>query len=97
LIQTHPNPLSANADPLDESSTFGGNPTTIDFALPNSAFVTLRVYDVLGRQVCELLNEKLGPGNYRTRWDARGFPSGVYFYRLTAGDFVQTKKLILLR
>jgi hypothetical protein len=65
--------------------------------LPNSAFVTLRVYDLLGRQVGELVNEKLAPGSYRTQWNASGLAGGVYFYRLTAGEFVETKKLILLR
>jgi len=83
LVQNYPNPFNPS--------------TTIEFALPKSAFVTLRVYDLLGRQVGELVNEKLGPGNYRTQWDASGFASGVYFYRLTAGDFVQTRKLLLLK
>jgi hypothetical protein len=70
--------------------------TTIGFALPKSAFVTLRVYDLLGRLVGELVNEKLGPGTYKTQWDARGLASGVYFYRLTAGEYVETKRLLLL-
>jgi len=83
LGQNYPNPFNPS--------------TTIEFALPKSAFVTLRVYDLLGRQVGELVNEKPGPGNYKTQWDARGLASGVYFYRLTAGDFVETKKLLLLR
>ena len=98
--------------PLPEDYILGNsypnpfNPsTTIEFALSKSAFVTLRVYDLLGRKVGELVNEKLAPGNYTTHWDARGLASGVYFYRLQAGEpsagsgqsFVETKKLILLR
>jgi ligand-binding sensor domain-containing protein len=83
LYQNYPNPFNPS--------------TTIEFALPKSAFVTLRVYDLLGRQVGELVNEKLGPGTYKTQWNARlrpsdfggqaqGLASGVYFYRLTTGD-----------
>jgi photosystem II stability/assembly factor-like uncharacterized protein len=91
LMQNYPNPFNPS--------------TTIEFALPKSAYVTLRVYDVLGRQIAELVNERLEPGTYNTPWDARGLASGVYFYRLSAGDpsassgqsFVQTKKLLLLR
>lgn len=83
LRQNYPNPFNPS--------------TTIEFALPKSAFVTLRVYDVLGRQVGELVNAKLGAGNYKTQWDARGLATGVYFYRLTAGEFVETKKLLFLK
>ena len=83
LSQNYPNPFNPS--------------TTIEFALPKSSFVTLRVYDLLGRQVGELVNEKLSPGTYKTQWSARGLASGVYFYRLTAGEYVETKKLLLLR
>jgi hypothetical protein len=71
--------------------------TTIEFALPKSAFVTLRVYDLLGKRVEELVNEKLEPGAYKTQWEAKGLASGVYFYRLQAGEFAETKALLLLR
>ena len=91
LAQNYPNPFNPS--------------TTIELALPKSAFVTLRVYDLLGRQVGEQVNEKLSPGMYKTQWDARGLPSGVYFYRLSAGDpsassgqsFAETKRLILVK
>jgi hypothetical protein len=83
LEQNYPNPFNPS--------------TTIEFVLPKSAFVTLRVYDLLGRQVGELVNEKLGPSTHKTQWDASGLASGVYFYRLQAGDFVETKKLLLVR
>jgi photosystem II stability/assembly factor-like uncharacterized protein len=83
LHQNYPNPFNPT--------------TTIEFALPRFAFVTLRVYDLLGRQVGELVNEKLTAGTYKTQWDARGVASGVYLYRLMVGDFLETKKLLLLR
>jgi hypothetical protein len=59
--------------------------------------VTLKIYDVLGREVAILVNEEKAPGNYEVKWDASGFPSGIYFYRLAAGSFTETKKMILLR
>jgi surface antigen len=83
LSQNYPNPFNPS--------------TTIEFALPKSAYVTLRVYDLLGRQVGELVNEKLGSGTYTRQWEARDLASGVYFYRLTTGSFVQARKLLLLR
>jgi hypothetical protein len=83
LYQNYPNPF---------------NPTSvIRYDLPKSSFVTLRVYDVLGREVGTLVNERQEPGVHQVNWQASGFASGVYFYRLRAGSFVQTKKLILLR
>jgi hypothetical protein len=63
----------------------------------SSAHVTLKVYDVLGREVVTLVNETKQPGNYEVKFDGASLPSGVYFYKLTAGDFVQTKKMILVR
>jgi glucuronoarabinoxylan endo-1,4-beta-xylanase len=74
------------------------NPTTtITFQIPNSSYVTLNVYDVLGREVRRLVNEELTAGAYKTTFDATGLASGVYVYTLHAGDVVQTKKLVLLR
>ena len=55
------------------------------------------VYDILGREVATLVNEKKAPGDYEVRFDATGLASGVYFYRLQTGSFVETKKLLLLR
>lgn len=83
LHQNYPNPFNPN--------------TTIKFALPKAGHVTLRVYDLLGQQVVTLLDEPLGPGTYEKIFSAEGLASGVYFYRLSAGGFVQTKKLLLLR
>jgi hypothetical protein len=83
LYQNYPNPFNPS--------------TTIEFALPKSSYVTLRVYDLLGRQMSQLVNQNLSPGTYTRQWDAHDLASGVYFYRLSAGDFIETKKLILLR
>lgn len=86
LLQNYPNPF---------------NPSTkIAFIIPvgtGHAPSVLKVYDVLGREVATLVNEVKGPGSYEVTWDATGVASGVYFYRLEAGNFVQTKKLVLLR
>jgi hypothetical protein len=71
--------------------------TTIEFALPKSAFVTLKVYNLLGEEVATLVAEQRSAGIHKLNWDARGLASGVYLYRMEAGDFVQVKKLILMR
>jgi spore coat protein H len=83
LLQNYPNPF---------------NPSThFQFAIANVQLVTLRIYDILGREVVTLLNEMKQPGMYKVNWDASEFSSGVYFYRLQAGTFVETKKLMLLK
>ena len=83
LGQNYPNPFN----PL----------TIINYQLPIDNWVTLRVYDVLGREVATLVNEKLKSGEYEISFDGRNFASGIYFYRLQAGTFVQTKKLMLVK
>jgi Leucine-rich repeat (LRR) protein len=83
LSQNYPNPF---------------NPTTrISFQLPRSVFVTLKVYDILGREVSTLVNENEAAGYYNLWFDASRFASGVYFYRLTAGTFNQTKKMLVVK
>jgi photosystem II stability/assembly factor-like uncharacterized protein len=83
LYQNYPNPF---------------NPTTvIKYHLPVATDVKLLVYDILGRKVAVLVNERKNPGRYEATFDARGLSSGVYFYRLEAGSYVQTRKLVLLR
>jgi hypothetical protein len=83
LWQNYPNPF---------------NPSTIiSYALPKQSNVSLEVYDVLGRLVLTLIRQTQPPGEYRFRLDASGLASGVYFYRMVAGSFVDTKKLLLLR
>jgi hypothetical protein len=59
--------------------------------------VTLKVYNILGKQVATLVNEQQRPGNYEVKWDAAGLATGVYFYTLRAGNFTDTKKLIVLK
>jgi hypothetical protein len=82
------------------------NPTTnIEFSLPHASDVSVKVYNTLGEEVANLVSEHLAPGTYKTVWNARqtnggqasGCASGVYFYRIVAGSFVETKKLLLIR
>ncbi|MCC7158244.1 MAG: zinc-dependent metalloprotease [Ignavibacteria bacterium] len=74
------------------------NPTTnIKFGLPKATFVKLTVFDILGREVSVLVNEKLDAGEFSAGWNAAAFPSGVYFYRIEAGEFVKTAKMILVK
>jgi hypothetical protein len=83
LSQNYPNPF---------------NPTTIiQFTIVNRQLTIVKVYDVLGREVSTLVNEVKGPGTYTVQFDASNLASGVYFYRLQAGDFTQTKRLLLLK
>jgi hypothetical protein len=81
LYQNYPNPF---------------NPTTeIKYATSEAGHVTLKVFDLLGRGVASLVNTKAERGEHKVRVDAAGLSSGVYFYRLTAGNFVATRKLLL--
>jgi spore coat protein H len=74
------------------------NPTTgVNYELPVTSDVRLVVYDILGREVAVLVNEKQGPGRYEVRFGASGLASGVYLYRLTAGGSIQTRKMLLVR
>jgi CubicO group peptidase (beta-lactamase class C family) len=83
LRQNYPNPFNPS--------------TTIEFALPKSSFVTLKIYNLLGEEVATLVSEKLPTGKHQRVWEAKGLASGVYLYRIEAGEFKQTQKLILLR
>jgi endoglucanase len=83
---------------LDQNFPNPFNPSTvIPFGLPSRAFVSLKVFDVIGREVSTIVSEELTSGSYARQWNAVGFPSGVYFCRLQAGMFTETKKLLLLR
>ena len=83
LKQNYPNPF---------------NPvTTINYSIPSNGNVELKIYDILGREVATLVNETKAPGNYEVNFNAANLASGVYFYQLRAGDFIQTKKMILLK
>ncbi|NNG26515.1 MAG: T9SS type A sorting domain-containing protein [Ignavibacteriaceae bacterium] len=83
IKQNYPNPFNPN--------------TTIKYQIPELNFVTLKVYDVLGNEIATLVNEEISIGIYEITFDASNLPSGIYFYRLQAGDFIQTKKMILMK
>jgi len=83
LSQNYPNPF---------------NPvTTIKFSIPKEVQVNLSVFNILGERVKELKNEVMKPGYYVIEFNATGIAAGVYFYRIKAGDFIQMKKMILLK
>jgi len=71
--------------------------TTITFTLPEKSFVTLEIFDSLGGEVSKLIAKEMLPGTYSREWNAEGLPSGAYFYRLQAGLYTETEKLVLLR
>lgn len=83
LYQNSPNPFNAS--------------TTIQFALPRAGYTTLRVFSVLGEEIATLVSDEQDAGTYSLSWFSKGVSSGVYFYRLTSEDFVDTKKLLLLK
>ncbi|HEY3250843.1 MAG TPA: T9SS type A sorting domain-containing protein, partial [Ignavibacteria bacterium] len=88
LYQNYPNPF---------------NPSTkIRFSIPPSEGVTgrivrLDIYNILGKEIDALVNEELNPGTYEVEWNAANYPSGVYYYKLTAGDYSDTKNMILVK
>lgn len=75
------------------------NPTTtIEFSIPRTEFVTLKIFNILGQEVANLVSDRLTAGNYKYTWDARHLASGVYYYQLkTENDHIQSKKLVLLK
>jgi hypothetical protein len=83
LSQNFPNPFNST--------------TVVSYELPVASNVRISVFDMLGRMVAELVNERKTPGRYQVRFDGSGLASGVYLYRIQAGSFVQTKRLLLLR
>ena len=83
ISQNYPNPF---------------NPaTTINYQIPKSNFVILKIYDLLGREVRTLVNEEQPTGEYTVTFNAGSLASGLYFYTLRAGNFTQTKKMMLLK
>ncbi len=83
LSQNYPNPFNPS--------------TTIEYRLPRNSFVTLKLYDVLGREVATLVNEEMNAGMHKATWNAAHVSSGIYFARMTAGQFSSTKKLLLTK
>jgi len=74
------------------------NPTTIiKFAIPTSGLVTLKVYNVLGKEVATLVNEVKVAGEYSADFNASNLTTGVYFYKLTSGNFSEVKKMMLVK
>lgn len=71
--------------------------TTISYSVPRFQLVTLKIYDILGREISTLVNEFKPPGNYKVQFDGRNLSSSVYYYQMIAGKYVETKKLILLK
>jgi len=71
--------------------------TIINYSIPNQNFVTLKVFDVLGREITTLINKEQSQGNYEVEFYATQFSSGVYYYQLRVGNFIQSKKMLLLK
>lgn len=83
LYQNYPNPF---------------NPVTkIKFSIPKSEFVTIRIYDALGREIAILVNDRVIAGVYSVDWNAAAYPSGIYFYSIQSGDFIQTRKMVMVK
>jgi hypothetical protein len=83
LNQNYPNPFNAT--------------TTIKYAIPKDGFVTLKIYDILGREVMQLVSENKKAGFYSDSFNGTNFASGMYFYRIQSGSFFQTKKMVLIK
>ena len=83
LKQNYPNPFNPT--------------TTIEFSIPKTEYVTLKIYNLLGQEVSELVAKRLIPGKYNYTWDASKLASGVYIYRITAGNFETSKKMLLMK
>lgn len=83
LFQNYPNPFNPS--------------TTIKFALPKNGLVKIRVYDMLGKEVSNLVNEEVKAGTYEVKFDGAGLSSGMYFYRIETPDFTEVKKMMLIK
>ncbi len=83
LYQNYPNPFN----PI----------TTISYDVAETGFVSLKIYDVVGREVAILVDGKLAAGSYAATWNARGLPSGIYLCRMDAGSFTKVRKLLLVK
>ncbi|MFO7525912.1 MAG: PQQ-dependent sugar dehydrogenase [Ignavibacteriaceae bacterium] len=83
LLQNYPNPFNPS--------------TTISWQSPVDSWQTLKIYDLLGREIATLVDEEKPAGTYEINFDASGLPSGIYFYKIQLGNFIETKKMILIR
>jgi hypothetical protein len=83
LEQNYPNPFNPG--------------TKINYSIPKAGLITLKVYDMLGKEVSTLVNENKNAGNYTIVFNGGNLSSGIYFYKLSSGDFTQTKKMLLIK
>jgi hypothetical protein len=83
LYENYPNPFNPT--------------TTISFSLPSRSFVSLKIFDLLGREVATVISEEMSAGRFSKQWNAAKFSSGIYFCRLTAGGSTQVKKMLLVK
>jgi hypothetical protein len=83
LYQNFPNPFNPS--------------TTIEFSISKTEFVTLKIYNLLGQEVALLVSDKLNVGRYRYEWDAGSLANGIYLYRIQSGDFIEVKKMVLMK
>ena len=83
LSQNYPNPFNTE--------------TNISFSLPSRTFVSLKIFDYMGKEVASLVSEELSAGNHLCKWNAIGMSSGIYFYHMQAGSFTETKTLVFLK
>jgi hypothetical protein len=83
LFQNYPNPFNPN--------------TIIRFQIKDSRFVTLKIYDVIGKEVASLVNDNMKAGTFEVNWNGENYSSGVYFYKLIAGNFSEVKRMVLIK
>lgn len=103
-IGSTPTGIQGNINEVPKSNTLDQNypnpfnpVTKLKFGITDLRFVSLKVYDILGNEIETLVNEKLNAGSYEIEFDGSNFPSGVYFYKLQAGEFVETKRMTLIK
>lgn len=102
-INSEKNNISSSADFPKEFSLAQNFPnpfnpvTKISFEIPASGFVNLKIYDITGREISSLVNENLNAGTYNVQFDGAGYASGVYFYKITAGNFSEIRKMFLIK
>jgi len=97
LSQNYPNPFNPNTKIKFTVPTSPLNPSPYQGEGQRERLITLKVYDILGNEIATLVNEEKPAGEYEVEFSAKGLPSGIYFYQLRAGNFVETKKMVLLR
>jgi len=83
LNQNYPNPFNPE--------------TVIEFSIPGASQVTMKIYNIQGQEVDKIVNEHMNAGTFQVKWDAVQFPAGVYYYKIQAGEFVETKKMLLVK